>query len=108
MHISIITGDTPIQLSDAPVFSFEGATVSTLGQQATITPVISAEVPYDTYIRTINGVAPNDRGEFFVDGSACDSWGIIEGGTESLFGQTFTDATDGLSLVDLCPACKTC
>ena len=110
MHISIIKGTTTTQLADSPTFSFEDSTVSVLGQQITVTPDISVElIPQDTFIKTINGVASNDDGEFFIDGSECDSWGIIENGIDSITGDQITGATtSGISLVDLCPACKTC
>ena len=103
MHISIVTGTTTTQLADAPVFKFDRATVGILGQQVTITPAIDVEVPQDRYVGAINGVASNDNGEFFIDGSACDSWML---GTES--GNGWVDDGHTISIVDLCPACTTC
>lgn len=109
MHISIVTGGTTTQLSDSPSFIFSGSTVSVLGNNVTVTPDIAANIQPDTFIQTINGVSSNDDGEFFIDGSECDSWGIIENGVDSITHEQVTGATtSGISLVDLCPACRTC
>ena len=103
MHISIVTGGTTTQLSDSPSFIFSGSTVSVLGNNVTVTPDIAANIQPDTFIQTINGVSSNDDGEFFIDGSACDSWML---GTES--GNGWVDDGHTISIVDLCPACTTC
>lgn len=109
MHISIVTGGTTTQLSDSPSFIFSGSTVSVLGNNVTVTPDIAANIQPDTFIQTINGVSSNDDGEFFIDGSECDSWGIIENGVDSITHEQVTGVTaSGISLVDLCPACRTC
>ena len=109
MHISIVTGGTTTQLSDSPSFLFSGSTVSVLGNNVTVTPDIAANIQPDTFIQTINGVSSNDDGEFFIDGSECDSWGIIENGVDSITHEQVTGVTaSGISLVDLCPACRTC
>ena len=109
MHISIVTGGTTTQLSDSPSFIFSGSTVSVLGNNVTVTPDIAANIQPDTFIQTINGVSSNDDGEFFIDDSECDSWGIIENGVDSITHEQVTGATtSGISLVDLCPACRTC
>ena len=110
MHISIVTGNTTTQLADEPKFKFKDATVDVLGQRLTVTPVIGATVADGKFIKTINGIAPNERGEFFIDGSDCESWGVISGGTESMFGESdgIEPSDSGLSIVDLCPSCTTC
>ena len=109
MHISIVTGGTTTQLSDSPSFIFSGSTVSVLGNNVTVTPDIAANIQPDTFIQTINGVSSDDDGEFFIDGSECDSWGIIENGVDSITHEQVTGVTaSGISLVDLCPACRTC
>lgn len=109
MHISIVTGGTTTQLSDSPSFIFSGSTVNVLGNNVTVTPDIDADIQPDTFIQTINGVSSNDDGEFFIDGSECDSWGVIENGVDSITNEQATGAaTSGISLVDLCPACRTC
>lgn len=110
MHISIVQGETTTRLSDSPTFNFESASIDILGQNVSVTPDIKAAVPDNTFVTSINGVQPNSDGEFFIDGSECDSWALINGGTTHMFDNdyVFDDATNGISLVDLCPACKTC
>ena len=124
MIISIETGSTVTKLGTKPVFNFTGSTiglsaatsgntdaivaggtegsiaigcsVEPLYNSVTITPELSIELPDALkYIKTINGVAPTQDGEFFIDGSECDSWDILESGT-------------GISIVDLCPSCTKC
>jgi len=124
MIISIETGSTVTKLGTKPVFNFTGTTIGlsavtnstndaivaggTAGSLAigcalkplynsvTISPEISIDLPDELqYIKTINGVAPTQDGEFFIDGSECDSWDILESRT-------------GISIVDLCPSCTKC
>jgi hypothetical protein len=106
MRISIDTGEIVTQLSPAPVFNFTDSSVEVVGNQVILSPTVKADINHKDYILTINGVAPNSNGEFFIDGSACDSWGIIAGGTESITGEPAIGR--GISIVDLCPACTTC
>lgn len=109
MIISIESGGTTTKLGTKPVFDFTSATTvdaitgSTISAgfttdelpgRATITPSLTVALPKDMqHVKSINGVSPNEYGEFFIDGSGCDSWDIEE---------------DGISLVDLCPSCTTC
>jgi len=124
MIISIESGSTVTKLGTKPVFNFTGSTIGlsattiqnkdaviaggTAGSIAigcnikplynsvTIAPELYIQLPDELqYIKTINGVAPTQDGEFFIDGSECDSWDMLESGT-------------GISIVDLCPSCTKC
>ena len=125
MIISIESGSTVTKLGTKPVFNFTGSTVGlsaittgtnddaivaggTAGSLAigcsveplynsvTVSSEISIKLPDELqYIKTINGVTPTQDGEFFIDGSECDSWDVLESGT-------------GISIVDLCPSCTKC
>lgn len=119
MRITIVKGQESRQLSSRPTFNFalltnklSGLTARAIGNQIVVKPAITDDVYSsrgDTYISTINGVSPNNDGEFFIDGSDCTSWGYILDGQDTIFVPAETTSfTRGISLVDLCPACKTC
>lgn len=95
MQITVITGGTTTKLSsDITVKS--GGRITALNNRATIDPVydqIAAALP--AVVKTINGVSPNEKGEFFLSGSECTSWEMLPD-------------MHGFTLVDLCPACKDC
>ena len=124
MHLYLQQGDTTEQLTGNLQFKFEGFKVSTVETTVEIEPDYnklfkdayeSSTVPKP--IVTINGVAPTDRGAFFIDGSECDSWGEIKGSTAFPIGEALKNEHDqlidggtasGIWLVDLCPSCTTC
>lgn len=124
MHLYLQQGDTTEQLTGNLQFKFEGFKVSTVETTVEIEPDYnklfkdayeSSTVPKP--IVTINGVAPTDRGAFFIDGSECDSWGEIKGSTAFPMGEAIKNEQDqlidggtasGIWLVDLCPSCTTC
>ena len=125
MRITVTKGNVSRLLTSKPTISFEldpthytGLTATDVRNQITVTPVIDKD-RYDRvapeletkYIKTINGVAPNNEGEFFIDGSDCVSWDYIIDGRDQLFDEPIGNGSvsnNGISLVDLCPACKTC
>ena len=73
-----------------------GSTTTVVENQATTDLVIEGTVPEVLRrITTINNVSPNDQGEFFIDGSECDSW-------------QYKEDYSGIEIVDLCPACTSC
>jgi len=124
MHLYLQQGDDKEQLTGNLQFKFEGFKVSTVETTVEIKPDYnklfkdayeSSTVPKP--IVTINGVAPTDRGAFFIDGSECDSWGEIKGSTAFPMGEAIKNEHDqlidggtasGIWLVDLCPSCTTC
>ena len=87
-----------------------GSTTTVVEQQASTDLIIKGEIPEILrQITTINGVSPNDNGEFFIDGSECDSWGYIKGGTAYPMLEVVGGSQDsGIWITDLCPACTSC
>ena len=108
MRISIEAGGTTTQLSTRPAFYFEDARLDVADNNVAIAPVLASTVGAGAYVTSINGVMPNTRGEFFIDGSECVSWGEVKGGTVMGGRPGETAEHDGMWLVDLCPSCTTC
>ena len=95
MRITVVTGSTnTTELQGAITVKGIGARITALDNTASIVPDYgSLTAVQEACIRTINNVSPNSKGEFFLSGSDCTSWDAIE---------------NGISLVDLCPACSDC
>ena len=108
MRISIEAGGTTTQLGTKPVFQFKAASLEAIGNDITITPVIGSTAADNAYIKSINGSQPNGKGEFFIDGSECVSWGEVKNGVVVGGRPDETAEHDGMWLVDLCPSCTTC
>lgn len=108
MRISIEAGGTTTQLSTRPAFYFDDARLDVADNSVAIAPVLASTVGDSAYITSINGVQPNNKGEFFIDGSECVSWGEVKGGTVMGGRPDETAEHDGMWLVDLCPSCTTC
>lgn len=108
MRISIEAGGTTTQLGTEPVFQFKTASLEAVGNNITITPVIESDAADKEYIKSINGSQPNGKGEFFIDGSECVSWGEVKNGVVVGGRPDETAEHDGMWLVDLCPSCTTC
>ena len=105
-----------------------GSTATAVEHQATINPVWDGRLPAPLRkVNTINGVGANAAGEFFIDGSECDSWGYIKNGIAEGSGEVGEEvwfvrrnkATGelikykypngfGIWLTDACPACTSC
>lgn len=95
MLISVVTGETATTLAGDICIKTDGK-VTALNNRASFEPVydaVAASMP--PVVQTINGVSPNDKGEFFLSGSECASWDLAD-----------NDHT--IQLVDLCPACTDC
>lgn len=105
-----------------------GGTATVVEHQATINPVWDGRLPAPLRkVNTINGVGANAAGEFFIDGSECDSWGYIKNGiaedsgaageevwfvrrnkvTGELIKYKYPNGF-GIWLTDACPACTSC
>ena len=95
MRITVVTGSTnATELQGAITVKGIGARITALDNTASIAPDYdSLTAVQSACVRTINNVTPNSKGEFFLSGSDCTSWGVLE---------------HGISLVDLCPACSDC
>jgi len=95
MLISVVTGGTTTTLAGDICIRTDGR-VTALNNRASFEPVydaVTARMP--AVVQTINGVSPNDKGEFFLSGSECVSWDLA-------------DDDHTIQLVDLCPACTDC
>lgn len=96
MRITVVGKDNTTQLQGAITVKAVGAHVTALDNNASFAVDYGSLVQsYDPFIKTINGVGPNSKGEFFIHGSECDSWDYLKDG-------------HGISIVDLCPACRDC
>lgn len=120
-----VEGTTNTTLQGAVTVKAEGAHITALDSTATFDPDWN-NIPVDksTFIQTINGVSPDSKGNLFLFGSECDSWGYIVGGTATDAGYKdgegnplpdpvvvtsgSTYSKSGIWLVDLCPACSAC
>lgn len=105
-----------------------GSTATVVERQATINPVWDGRLPAPLRkVNTINGVGANAAGEFFIDGSECDSWGYIKNGIAEGSGKVDEEVWFvrrnkvtgelikykypngfGIWLTDACPACTSC
>ena len=105
-----------------------GSTTTVVENQATTNLVIEGNIPEILRrITTINNVSPNDQGEFFIDGSECDSWGYTENSYKIIDPDDATKnipiyvdpdaehpvlvaggSATGIWITDLCPACTSC
>ena len=123
----IVADGTSIEYADSSNdYLVTGATITTLPGMATVSPILYGDLPASLrQVCTINGVSPADDGEFFIDGSACDSWGYVQ---DSVALDTTSDGLNtsivkykivdnqpvriddlsGIWITDLCPACTTC
>jgi len=96
MRISVVTGGTTTELTRAPIIEIKGSSVEAVGDAIYIAPKINITLSgSDLPVSRINMIQPNERGEFFIDGSECTSWDYL-------------DDANGISLIDLCPSCQTC
>lgn len=96
MRITVVGKDNTTQLQGAITVKAVGAHVTALDNNASFAVDYGSLVQsYDPFIKTINGIGPNSKGEFFIHGSECDSWDYLKDG-------------HGISIVDLCPACRDC
>lgn len=91
-----LTVDEPAEYEEDDVGKLQlGAAATVVENNADIVENITGKMPKSARrVLTINGITPTDDGEFFIDGSECDSWEYISGST--------------IGLVDLCPSCTTC
>ena len=91
-----LTVDEPASYGEDDVGKLKlGASAGVVEDAVAITEDITGTIPRGSRrVLTINGVAPTEDGEFFIDGSECDSWEALGGST--------------IGIVDFCPSCTTC
>lgn len=89
-----------------------GSTATVVEDRVTVDVITECDMPKSLRkIKTINGVVPNDQGDFFIDGSDCDSWQYgteVEEERDGVVTRSWVDDGHTISLMDLCPACTSC